>query len=259
VSTAPAVQHAHEREKQEPILEVRGLTIGWGDVVLQRDLTFHVRRGEVFAILGRSGSGKSTMVRFLVGLETPIAGDVRIAGQDPAVMAAGLPPFGVMFQGGALFGSMTVGENVALPLHEHTDLPPNAAAAIARAKLALVGLEGAFDKLPSELSGGMKKRAAIARALALDPELVFLDEPSAGLDPITAAGIDDLIKTLNRSLGVTCVVVTHELDSIFAIADRCIVLDDQGRGIVAEGDPMSLRQSTDPLVRDFFTRRSRST
>ncbi len=259
MSTAPAVQHAHEREKQEPILEVRGLTIGWGDVVLQRDLTFHVRRGEVFAILGRSGSGKSTMVRFLVGLETPIAGDVRIAGQDPAVMAAGLPPFGVMFQGGALFGSMTVGENVALPLHEHTDLPPNAAAAIARAKLALVGLEGAFDKLPSELSGGMKKRAAIARALALDPELVFLDEPSAGLDPITAAGIDDLIKTLNRSLGVTCVVVTHELDSIFAIADRCIVLDDQGRGIVAEGDPMSLRQSTDPLVRDFFTRRSRST
>ena len=243
--------------ERERILDVRGLTNGWGDRVLHHDLTFHVDRGEVFAILGRSGSGKSTLLRFLIGLERPISGDVDIAGQGPVDLTAGLPPFGVMFQAGALFGSMTVGENVELPLDEWTDLPPNAAAAIARTKLALVGLEGAFELLPSELSGGMVRRAALARALALDPELLFLDEPSAGLDPITAKEIDDLIRTLNESLGLTCIVVTHELESIFAIADRCIVLDDRGGGIVVEGDPRALRESTDPRVREFFTRGGR--
>ncbi|MBX3210514.1 MAG: ATP-binding cassette domain-containing protein [Labilithrix sp.] len=242
----------------ERLLEVRGLTIGWGAKVLQKGLTFDVARGEVFAILGRSGAGKSTLLRFLVGLEAPVAGQVVIAGHGPVDLRAGLPPFGVMFQAGALFGSMTVGENVRLALDEWTDLPPVAAAAVARAKLALVGLEGAFDKLPSELSGGMLKRAAMARALALDPELVFLDEPSAGLDPITAREIDDLIRALNDALGLTCVVVTHELESVFAVADRCIVLDHHGGGIVADGDPRALRESTDPRVREFFNRRPRS-
>ncbi|MBX3258239.1 MAG: ATP-binding cassette domain-containing protein [Labilithrix sp.] len=242
----------------ERLLEVRGLTIGWGAKVLQRDLTFGVARGEVFAILGRSGAGKSTLLRFLVGLEAPDAGRIVIAGHGPVDLSAGLPPFGVMFQAGALFGSMTVGENVRLPLDEWTDLPPAAAAAVARAKLALVGLEGAFDQLPSELSGGMLKRAAMARALALDPELVFLDEPSAGLDPITAREIDDLIRALNDGLGLTCVVVTHELESVFMLADRCIVLDDRGGGIVAEGDPRALCDSADPRVREFFNRRPRS-
>jgi len=242
----------------ERLLDVRGLTIGWGEKILQRDLTFHVDRGEIFAILGRSGAGKSTLLRFLIGLEQPSAGTIEIAGRGPADLHAGAPPFGVMFQGGALFGSMTVGRNVELPLDEWTDLPPGAAAAIARAKLDLVGLEGAFDKLPSELSGGMTKRAAIARALALDPELLFLDEPTSGLDPVTAREMDALVKTLNRSLGVTCVVITHELESVFAIADRVLLLDEHGTGIVAEGDPRALRTSDDPRLRDFFNRASRS-
>lgn len=242
----------------ERLLDVRGLTIGWGENVLQRDVTFHVDRGEIFAILGRSGAGKSTLLRFLIGLERPIAGTIEIAGR-PADLRAGVPPFGVMFQGGALFGSMTVGQNVELPLCEWAHLPPGAAAAIARAKLNLVGLEGAFDKLPSELSGGMTKRAAIARALALDPELLFLDEPTSGLDPVTAKEIDALVKTLNRSLGVTCVVITHELESVFAIADRALLLDERGTGVVAEGDPRALRTSGDPRLREFFTRASRST
>jgi phospholipid/cholesterol/gamma-HCH transport system ATP-binding protein len=237
------------------VLDVRGLTIGWGDSVLLENLTFHVDQGEIFAILGRSGSGKSTLLRFLIGLETPVAGDINIAGRGFIDLAAGLPPFGVMFQAGALFGSMSVGENVELALDEWIELPVDAASTIARAKLALVGLEDAFHKHPSELSGGMKKRAAIARALALDPELVFLDEPSAGLDPITSSEVDGVIETLNRTLDLTCVIVTHELESIFAIAHRCIVLDEQVKGIIAEGDPRELRRSTDPRIRDFFNPR----
>ena len=179
-----------------PIVEVKGLSIGWGKTVIQRDLSFAVQRGEVFAILGGSGAGKSTLLRFLIGLELPIEGEINIAGCGFPDLEAGLPPFGVMFQAGALFGSLTIGENVSLPLEEWTDLPDDAIVAMARAKLKLVGLDGASDKLPAELSGGMKKRAAIARALALDPELVFLDEPSAGLDPVMAADLDDLISTL---------------------------------------------------------------
>ncbi len=244
-----AMAHANDA-----IIAVRDLAIGWEQKVLQKDLTFEVKRGEVFGILGGSGSGKSTLVRFLIGLERPLDGVIDIAGKGQPDLEKGLPPFGVMFQAGALFSSMTVGENVALPLEEWTDLPADAIQAIARAKLRLVGLEDAFDKFPSELSGGMKKRAAIARALALDPELVFLDEPSAGLDPVTSAELDELIVTLNQTLGLTVIVVTHELESIFRISRHVIMLDKESKTIIAEGDPSALRESDDERVRAFFCR-----
>lgn len=252
-----AMPRRRRAQAEKPIISVKGLTIGWGDVVLQQDLTFDVQRGEVFAILGGSGSGKSTLLRFLIGLEQPLVGDIDVAGRGLPDLEAGLPPFGVMFQAGALFGSLTVGENVALPLEEWTDLPYDAVTAIARGKLKLVGLDGAADKFPSELSGGMKKRAAIARALALEPELVFLDEPSAGLDPITAAELDDLISTLSKTLGLTVVIVTHELESIFRIADRVIMLDKEAKTIIATGKPSELKHSADPRVSDFFNRKSK--
>jgi phospholipid/cholesterol/gamma-HCH transport system ATP-binding protein len=239
----------------ERAIDVRGLSIGWGDVVLQRDLTFHVARGEIFAILGGSGSGKSTLLRFLIGLEAPIAGEIDVGGLGRPDLEGGRPRFGVMFQAGALFGSMTVAENVALPLEEWTSLPRDAIHALVRAKLRLVGLEAAANKFPSEISGGMNKRAAIARALALDPELVFLDEPSAGLDPITAAELDELLVTLNQKAGLTFVIVTHELESIFRVAHRCVLLDKQDKTSIAIGDPRALRDSEDARVSDFFNRR----
>jgi phospholipid/cholesterol/gamma-HCH transport system ATP-binding protein len=244
--------------KDDLIIRVVDLTIGWDQIVLQEHATFDVARGEVFAILGGSGCGKSTLLRYLIGLEDPVAGSVTIAGIGRPRLEVGRPPFGVMFQSGALIGSMTVGENVALPLQEWTDLNPEAIGAIVRAKLRLVGLKGVIDMAPSELSGGMKKRAAIARAMALEPGLMFLDEPSAGLDPVSAVELDELILTLNQRLGLTVVVVTHELPSIFKIVSRCIMLDKQSRSIIADGDPRALRdECDDPRVRRFFHRSSK--
>jgi phospholipid/cholesterol/gamma-HCH transport system ATP-binding protein len=240
-----------------PLIEVRDLSVGWGGEPLIEHASFDVREGEVFAILGGSGSGKSTLMRFLIGLEPPLAGSIAIAGVGAPRLDSARPAFGVMFQQGALFGSMTVGENVALPIERWTDLPRDAIEAMVRAKLRLVGLASAEDKLPSELSGGMRKRAAIARSMALEPSLLFLDEPGSGLDPVTSAELDQLIATLNRGLGLTVVLVTHELGSILGIVDRCVMLDRDARSIIASGAPRELLASADPRVHAFFTRSPR--
>ncbi|HEX8741184.1 MAG TPA: ATP-binding cassette domain-containing protein [Casimicrobiaceae bacterium] len=244
----------------DPIIEVRDLTAGYGEEAILEHVSFDVRRGEIFVILGGSGSGKSTLLKHMIGLEPPLAGSILIDGDD-IVTAEGelrqaiLRKFGVMYQSGALFGSMTLAENVQLPLEEYTDLDDDEIALIGRMKLAMVGLDAYTGHLPAEVSGGMQKRAAIARALALDPKIVFLDEPSAGLDPITSAELDALVRRLARGLGVTFVIVSHELPSIFAIADRVIMVDSARHRIVAEGDPRELRDtSPDPWVRQFFRR-----
>jgi phospholipid/cholesterol/gamma-HCH transport system ATP-binding protein len=244
----------------EPVIRVEHLTAKYGERVIFDDVSFDVRRGEVFVILGGSGCGKSTMLKHMIGLYRPASGHVFLDGEDVSAAEGEarrriLRRIGVMYQSGALFGSMTLLENVMLPLEEFTDLPADARDLVARTKLRLVQLDGFEGFFPAEISGGMKKRAAIARAMALDPHLLFLDEPSAGLDPITSAELDSTILRLSRTLGVTFVVVTHELQSIYAIAQRVIMLDKRKRGIIATGTPAELRDhSPDPFVRSFFRR-----
>ncbi len=241
------------------MIEARDLAIGYGDTVLMERLNFTVEKGDVFIILGGSGCGKSTLLRTLIGLQPTLNGKIYVRGAEQGGLLDGPPQFGTMFQSGALFGSMSLIENVALPLRAWTELPEDALLSIASARLRLVGLGGFDHHAPSEISGGMKKRAGIARALALDPDLLFLDEPSAGLDPVSAAELDDLILTLSKDLGVTTILVTHELESIFKIAKRCIMLDRGAKTIIADGDPRTLRdESSDDRVSDFFNRRARS-
>ena len=240
-----------------PLIHARDLTLGWGDVHLLEHVSFQIERGEIFAILGPSGCGKSTLLRVLTGLDAPLDGTVEIADVGRPVLGVGVPAYGVTFQAGALFGSMTVGENLALALEAWTDLPRDAVAALVRAKLRLVGLQGCEHQAPASLSGGMRKRAAIARALVLEPSLIFLDEPSSGLDPISAVELDELILSLNDGLGLTVVMVTHELPSLFKVARRCIVLDRPTRSIIAQGDPRVLRDTCEaPAARHFFNRQA---
>ncbi len=237
-------------------VRVLGVAQRFGARTIFSGVSLEVAFGEVFVILGGSGCGKSTLMKQIIGLLPPTAGRIEVLGRDMyRARGAVQREIGVMFQSGALFGSMTLLENVMLPLEMYTALPPAGRAAVARVKLELVGLADAALRLPAEISGGMARRAGIARALALDPKLLFLDEPSAGLDPITSAGLDALIRELRDTLGTTFVVVTHELQSILAVADRCIMLDRDAGGMIAEGDPKRLRvESTDPTVRAFFRR-----
>jgi phospholipid/cholesterol/gamma-HCH transport system ATP-binding protein len=241
-------------------IEIKDLTMAYGDFIIQRDLSFHINHGDIFIIMGGSGCGKSTLLRHLIGLKPPAKGKVLYDG----VSFWDVPPeqqeqlkrgFGMSFQSGALWSSLTLGENIALPLGEYTSLTATEISELVSFKLALVGLAGFEDFYPSEISGGMQKRAALARAMALDPDILFFDEPSAGLDPITSRRLDDLILELRDSLGTTIVVVTHELASIFTIGNNSVFLDPESKTMIATGDPKWLRdECPEKKVRDFLNR-----
>jgi phospholipid/cholesterol/gamma-HCH transport system ATP-binding protein len=246
----------------ENIIEVSGVTAGYGKIVVLKNIDFTVKRGEIFVIMGGSGCGKSTLLKHMIGLYRPFAGSVTIFNQDIVTAPESkrkkmMQKFGVTYQDGALFGSMTLAENIALPLEEYTDKTPAEIAEIVEEKLNQVELGDFGDYLPAEISGGMRKRAGLARAMALSPSLLFFDEPSAGLDPITSADLDSLILTLQRETKTTLVIVSHELDSIYTIADRVIILNAVTKGIVAAGNPNELREnSEDQWVRDLLTRKN---
>jgi len=247
-------------QNRQPHIIVKNLTMAYGSFVLMRNINFTVRHGDIFIIMGGSGCGKSTLLRHLIGLKEPatgevIYGDVNFTRASPQTRELMLRRFGILYQSGALWSSMTLAENVGLPLGEFTDLSPPQIREIAALKLALVGLSGFEDFYPSEISGGMQKRAGLARAMALDPEILFFDEPSAGLDPISSSLLDELILELRDNLGATVVIVTHELASIFAIGNNCVFLDAESRVQIASGDPKELlAHSEDPRVRKFLTR-----
>lgn len=247
-------------EKMEPHIVVQNLTVAYGSTVVLRDLTFTINRGDIFIIMGGSGGGKSTVLRSMVGLLPPTKGQVLYDGLSfwsagPEEQKSIMRKFGILYQSGALWSSLTLAENVALPLQQYTDLRPGQIKKIVSLKLALVGLAGFEEYYPSEISGGMKKRAGLARAMALDPEILFFDEPSAGLDPISAHLLDELIIELRNSLGATVVIVTHELASIFAIGNNSVFLDADTKTMIAGGEPGKLlTESKDPKVIDFLTR-----
>jgi len=246
--------------QREPHITVKDLTMAYGDFVVMRDLDFTILRGDIFIIMGGSGCGKSTLMKILIGLKEPARGQVLYNGvsfweADPFERDRIIRRAGVLYQRGALWSSMTLAENVALPLEQYTDLSGSEIGELVSLKLSLVGLAGFEEFYPSEISGGMQKRAALARAIALDPDIVFFDEPSAGLDPVSARRLDDLIIELRDSLGATVVVVTHELASIFAVGNNSVFLDPETRTMIAEGDPKTLRaESRDPKIREFLTR-----
>jgi phospholipid/cholesterol/gamma-HCH transport system ATP-binding protein len=248
--------------EQKSVIQVKDLIGGYGEEIILNRVSFEVYESEIFVVLGGSGCGKSTLLKHLIGLLRPIQGQVLIDGDDiinsdEETFKNILKKFGVLYQSSALLGSMTVAENVALPILEYTDLPKKSVDTLVKMKLNLVDLLGYENYLPSELSGGMKKRAGLARAMALNPKILFFDEPSAGLDPVTSVGLDNLINHLNKALGTTMVIVTHELESIFTVAHRVIMLDKSTRGIIAEGDPKYLRDhSQNPFVKQFFNRQA---
>lgn len=248
-------------EKTEtPVVGVRGLDLGYGDYIVMRDVNFSVNEGDIFVVMGGSGCGKSTLLKALIGLKEPVKGEVLYGDksfwkQDEAGQQAIMRRFGVLYQGGALWSSFTLGENVALPLQLYANLSAAQIREVVELKLALVGLAGYADFYPSEISGGMCKRAGLARAIALDPDVIFFDEPSAGLDPISAQMLDELILQLRDTLGATIVVVTHELASIFTVGNNSILLDADSKGVIAMGNPSELlANSKDPRVIRFLTR-----
>ena len=248
--------------EKEVIIKVRRLAAGYGDDLILDNINFDVFKGEILVVLGGSGCGKSTLLRHMAGLDRPFSGGISIDGDDittcnDTTFSNVLKKIGILFQSSALFGSMTIAENIALPIETYSGLPKNAVKNLVRMKLCMVNLNGYENHLPSEISGGMKKRAGLARAMALNPKILFLDEPTAGLDPVTAAEIDELILLINKSVGATMVIVTHELESIFKVAQRVIMLDKGTKGIIAQGNPVFLKDNSENMfVRQFFNRQT---